>query len=153
MKQEVLVGLIVVTLITNVVLGIELYNVLNKPTAYGAVSSTSTTPTTSTVAPNSSFSGQFSYTFHLELHVKKGGKYIISVDFTYPDEVVIVYLENGETVTLTPTNQVGIINMHKGDITLTVLVSGKYYGEEPSAEEVFKSLNLTVTYYGGGEED
>ena len=153
MKQEVLVGLIVVTLITNVVLGIELYNALNKPTAYGAAYSTSTATSVPTITPNSSFTGQFSYTFHLELHVKKEGKYIISVSFAYPDEVVIIYLQNGRAVTLTPSDPVSIIHLHRGNTVLIVLVSGKYYGTEPSAEEVLKSLNLTVTYYEGEKNE
>lgn len=132
-----------VTLITNIFLGIMLYNALNRPTTYGATQSL--TSTTSTVPTSSSGStGYFSYNYVITFDIKMEGKYIIMANFAYPNEVVVIYLPNGETVTLTAESPFATVHLHKGHIELTVLVSGQYYGNEPGEEEILNSLNLTL---------
>ena len=155
MRQEILIGLVVVTLITNVVLGVELYNAVHKPITSGLTASTSFVSTTSIASTTSqngtSVSGQFSYEFTYHLHVDKEGKYLATVSFAYPDEVVLIYLPDGKVITLTPENPEGLIHLHEGEVTLKILVSGIYYGSKPSLTQVLNSLNLSITIYKGDD--
>ena len=154
-RQEILVGLVVVTLITNVALGVELYNAVHKPITNGLTASTSFVGTTSVTGPTSQngtpVSGQFSYVFPYHLYVDKDGKYLVTVSFAYTDEVVLIYLPNGKVITLTPENPDGIIHLHEGKVTLKILVSGVYYGSRPSLTQVLDSLNLSITNYNGDD--
>lgn len=153
MRQEILIGLVVVTLITNVVLGVELYNVVHRPVTSGLTTSTSFVSTTSigglTSQNGTSVSGQFSYESTYRLHVDKEGKYLVTVNFAYPDEVVLIYLPDGKAITLTPENPEGVIHLREGEVTLKILVSGIYYGSKPSLAQVLNSLNLSITNYNG----
>ena len=156
MKQEILVGLVVVTLITNVVLGVELYNAVHKPVTSGLTASTSYVSTTTssnvpTYKNGTQISGQFSYEFTYHLHVEKEGEYLVTVSFGYPDEVVLIYLPDGKAITLTPENPWGLIQLHKGEVTIRILVSGVYYGSKPSPTQVFGSLNLSISSYNGDD--
>ena len=156
MKQEILVGLVVATLITNVVLGVELYNAVYKPVTSGLTASTSYISTTTssnvpTYQNGTQISGQFSYEFTYHLHVKKEGEYLVTVSFAYPDEVVLIYLPDGKAITLTPENPEGLIHLHKGEVTLKILVSGVYSGSKPSPAQVFSSLNLSISRYNGDD--
>ena len=153
MRQEILVGLIVITLITNVVLGVELYNAVHKPVTSGLATTTSyVSTTTSSSGPTyqngTQVSGQFSYELTYHLHVTKEGEYLVTVSFAYPDEVVLIYIPDGKAITLTPENPEGLIHLDKGEVTLKVLVSGVYYGSKPSPAQVQDSLNLTINYEG-----
>ena len=150
-RQEILVGLVVVTLITNVVLGVELYNAVHKPITSGLTASTSLVSTKSVTSPTSqsgaSASGQFSYEFRYHLHVENEGKYLVTANFAYPDEVVLIYLPDGKVVTLTAEKPEGVVHLDSGEVTLKILVSGVYYGPKPSPTQVLESLNLTIISY------
>ena len=120
MRQEILVGLVVVTLITSVVLGVELYNAVHRPVTSGLIASTSFVSMTSIGSPTSqngtSFPGLFSYESTYHLHVDKEGKYLVTVNSAYPDEVVLIYLPDGKAITLTPENPEGVIHLREGEV-------------------------------------
>jgi len=144
-RTDLLVGLIVVTLAVNVVLGIELYNALNRPVTlgqsanatlpitviqgsnYSNVTKTATTTvntlTTTTSQPGSNENNVYNFTFLAEFDVDKGGTYEIIANMKYQDEVVVIHFSDGTTVTLTSQNPVALIHLDKGHYMVQVLVS------------------------------
>ena len=147
MRTDLLVGLIVVTLAVNVILGIELYNALNRPVTVGqsvnttlpitviqgsnynnvtkTVTTTTTvnTPTTTTSQPGSNESNVYNFTFVAEFDVDQGGTYEIIANTEYQDEVVVIHLPDGTTVTLTSQSPVALIHLNKGHYVVQVLAS------------------------------
>ena len=145
MRTDLLVGLIVVTLAVNVILGVELYNALNRPVTLGqsvnttlpitviqgsnynnvtkTVTTTVNTVTTTTSQPGSSESNVYNFTFVAEFDVDKGGTYEIIANLEYQDEVVVIHLPDGTTVTLTSQSPVALIHLDKGHYVVKVLVS------------------------------
>lgn len=145
MRTDLLVGLIVVTLAVNVVLGIELYNALNRPVTlgqsanatlpitviqgsnYSNVTKTATTTvntlTTTTSQPGSNESNVYNFTFSAELDVDKGGTYEIIANMKYQDEVIVIHFPDGTTVTLTSQSPVALIHLDKGHYVVQVFVS------------------------------
>jgi len=144
-RTDLLVGLIVVTLAVNLVLGIELYNALNRPVTlgqsanatlpitviqgsnYSNVTKTATTTvntlTTTTSQPGSNENNVYNFTFLAELDVDKGGTYEIIANMKYQDEVVVIHFPDGTTVTLTSQSPVALIHLDKGHYVVKVLVS------------------------------
>ncbi len=147
MRTDLLVGLIVVTLAVNVVLGIELYNALNRPVTLGqsvnttlpitviqgsnytnvtktvTTTTTANTVTTTTSQPGSNGSNVYNFTFLAELDVDEGGTYEIIANMKYQDEVVVVHFPDGTTVTLTSQSPVALIHLDRGHYVVQVLVS------------------------------
>ena len=145
MRTDLLVGLIVVTLAVNVILGIELYNALNRPVTlgqsanatlpitviqgsnYNNVTKTATTTvntlTTTTSQPGSNESNVYNFTFLAEFDVDKGGTYEIIANMKYQDEVIVIHFPDGTTVTLTSQSPVALIHLDKGHYVVQVLVS------------------------------
>ena len=147
MRTDLLVGLIVLTLAVNVVLGIELYNALNKPVIQGqsanttlpitviqgssynnvtkTVTTTTTvnTPTTTTSQPGSYDSNVYNFTFVAKFDVDQGGTYEIIANMKYQDEVVVIHFPDGTTVTLTSQSPVALVHLDKGRYVVQVLVS------------------------------
>jgi hypothetical protein len=144
-RTDLLVGLIIVTLAVNVILGIELYNALNRPVTlgqsanatlpitviqgsnYSNVTKTATTTvntlTTTTSQPGSNESNVYNYTFLAEFDVDKGGTYEIIANIKYQDEVIVIHFPDGTTVTLTSQSPVALIHLDKGHYVVQVLVS------------------------------
>ena len=145
MRTDLLVGLIIVTLAVNVILGIELYNALNRPVTlgqstnatlpitviqgsnYNNVTKTATTTvntlSTTTSQPGSNESKVYNFTFLVEFDVDKGGTYEIIANMKYQDEVVVIHFPDGTTVTLTSQSPVALIHLDKGHYVVQVLVS------------------------------
>jgi hypothetical protein len=144
-RTDLLVGLIIVTLAVNVVLGIELYNALNRPVTlgqsanatlpitviqgsnYSNVTKTATTTvntlTTTTSQPGSNESNVYNFTFSAEFDVDKGGTYEIIANMKYQDEVIVIRFPDGTTVTLTSQSPVALIHLDKGHYVVQVFVS------------------------------
>ena len=145
MRTDLLVGLIIVTLAVNVILGIELYNALNRPVTlgqsanatlpitviqgsnYSNVTKTATTTvntlTTTTSQPGSNESNVYNFTFLAEFDVDKGGTYEIIANMKYQDEVIVIHFPDGTTVTLTSQSPVALIHLDKGHYVVQVFVS------------------------------
>jgi hypothetical protein len=144
-RTDLLVGLIIVTLAVNVILGIELYNALNRPVTlgqsanatlpitviqgsnYSNVTKTATTTvntlTTTTSQPGSNESNVYNFTFLAEFDVDKGGTYEIIANMKYQDEVIVIHFPDGTTVTLTSQSPVALIHLDKGHYVVQVFVS------------------------------
>ena len=147
MRTDLLVALIVVTLAVNVILGIELYNALNRPVTLGqsanatlpitviqrsnynnvtktvTTATTVNTLTTTTSQPRSNEINAYNFTFLAELDVDRGGTYEIIAKMKYQDEVVVIHFPDGTTITLTSQNPVALIHLDKGHYVIEVLVS------------------------------
>ncbi len=166
MRTDLLVGLIVVTLAVNVVLGVELYNALNRPVTlgqsanatlpitviqgsnYSNVTKTATTTvntlTTTTSQPGSNESNVYNFTFSAELDVDKGGTYEIIANMKYQDEVVVIHFPDGTTVTLTSQSPVALIHLDKGHYVVQVLVSfvSKKHVNPKDLEDLIKIVQV-----------
>jgi len=165
-RTDLLVGLIVVTLAVNVVLGIELYNALNRPVMlgqsanatlpitviqgsnYSNVTKTATTTvntlTTTTSQPGSNESNVYNFTFSAEFDVDKGGTYEIIANMKYQDEVVVIHFPDGTTVTLTSQSPVALIHLDKGHYVVKVLVSfvSKKHVNPKDLEDLIKIVQV-----------
>jgi hypothetical protein len=165
-RTDLLVGLIVVTLAVNVVLGVELYNALNRPVTlgqsanatlpitviqgsnYSNVTKTATTTvntlTTTTSQPGSNESNVYNFTFSAELDVDKGGTYEIIANMKYQDEVVVIHFPDGTTVTLTSQSPVALIHLDKGHYVVQVLVSfvSKKHVNPKDLEDLIKIVQV-----------
>ncbi len=166
MRTDLLVGLIVVTLAVNLVLGIELYNALNRPVTlgqsanatlpitviqgsnYSNVTKTATTTvntlTTTTSQPGSNENNVYNFTFLAELDVDKGGTYEIIANMKYQDEVVVIHFPDGTTVTLTSQSPVALIHLDKGHYVVQVLVSfvSKKHVNPKDLEDLIKIVKV-----------
>ncbi|MCQ4336876.1 MAG: hypothetical protein NO130_05770 [Sulfolobales archaeon] len=172
MRTDLLVGLIVVTLAVNLVLGIELYNALNRPVTlgqsanatlpitviqgsnYSNVTKTATTTvntlTTTTSQPGSNENNVYNFTFLAELDVDKGGTYEIIANMKYQDEVVVIHFPDGTTVTLTSQSPVALIHLDKGHYVVKVLVS--FMSKEHVNPKDLKDLIKIVKVNNDGED-
>ena len=168
MRTDLLVGLIVVTLAVNLVLGIELYSALNRPVTLGQsanatlpitviqgsnydnVNKTVTTTTTvntlstTTSQPRSNESKVYNFTFLAEFDVDKGGTYEIIANMKYQDEVVVIHFPDGTTVTLTSQSPVALIHLDKGHYVVKVLVSflSKKHVNPKDLEDLIKIVKV-----------
>ncbi|MCG2888512.1 MAG: hypothetical protein L7H21_02875 [Sulfolobales archaeon] len=171
-RTDLLVGLIVVTLAVNLVLGIELYNALNRPVTlgqsanatlpitviqgsnYSNVTKTATTTvntlTTTTSQPGSNENNVYNFTFLAELDVDKGGTYEIIANMKYQDEVVVIHFPDGTTVTLTSQSPVALIHLDKGHYVVKVLVS--FMSKEHVNPKDLKDLIKIVKVNNDGED-
>jgi len=173
-RTDLLVGLIVVTLAVNVVLGVELYNALNRPVTLGqsvnttlpitviqgsnhnnvttTVTTTTTvnTVTTTTSQPGSNESNVYNFTFLAELDVDQGGTYEIIANMKYQDEVVVIHFPDGTTVTLTSQSPVALIHLDRGHYVVQVLVSFVSKGHVNPKD--LKNL-IKIVKVGNDEED
>jgi hypothetical protein len=167
-RTDLLVGLIIVTLAVNVILGIELYNALNRPVTLGqsanatlpitviqgssynnankTVNTTTTVNTLSTTTsqPGSNESNVYNFTFSAELDVDKGGTYEIIANMKYQDEVVVIHFPDGTTVTLTSQSPVALIHLDKGHYVVKVLVSfvSKKHVNPKDLEDLIKIVQV-----------
>jgi len=171
-RTDLLVGLIVVTLAVNLVLGIELYNALNRPVTlgqsanatlpitviqgsnYSNVTKTATTTvntlTTTTSQPGSNENNVYNFTFLAEFDVDKGGTYEIIANMKYQDEVVVIHFPDGTTVTLTSQSPVALIHLDKGHYVVQVLVS--FVSKKHVNPKDFRNLIKIVKVGDDGED-
>jgi hypothetical protein len=171
-RTDLLVGLIIVTLAVNVVLGVELYNALNRPVTlgqsanatlpitviqgsnYSNVTKTATTTvntlTTTTSQPGSNESNVYNFTFSAEFDVDKGGTYEIIANMKYQDEVVVIHFPDGTTVTLTSQSPVALIHLDKGHYVVQVLVS--FVSKKHVNPKDLKNLIKIVKVNNDGED-
>jgi len=173
-RTDLLVGLIVVTLAVNLVLGIELYNALNRPVTLGqsanatlpitviqgsnynnfnktaTTTTTVNTLTTTTSQPRSNGNNVYNFTFLAEFDVDKGGTYEIIANMKYQDEVVVIHFPDGTTVTLTSQSPVALIHLDKGHYVVKVLVS--FVSKKHVNPKDFRNLIKIVKVGNEGED-
>ncbi len=141
-------ALLVVTLVANVVLGIELYTALHPgSTAFsGKNVNTETVQQTSTVSPTETNSSTypFSFKFTYVFHFKEEGYYVVGINpnaSAFKSLFVIVQFKNGKTVELTLYNTSAIVHLEKEDKVATVFVTGVSYLNLTS-RDVMNYVNL-----------
>jgi hypothetical protein len=165
MRTELLVGLLAVTLVVNVILGIELYNVLNHPITLGSNSNatatqlnattatlitkqtnaTVTTTTVTTTATQAPQQQSYNFTYQADLEVTKSGYYEVSAHFAYRNEIVVITFPSGTTITLTAQSPTSTIYLNKGDYTITVYVS-LVSDHRVNQDQVWDSLHLKFKF-------
>jgi len=143
MKQNLIVALVVITLITNVILGIELYTVLH-PGTHGQVITQLNGSNVSIISKtNSSYSFSFKIKFNLKIH--NNGEYTIGIKPTgFKQLYIILQFKDGKTVELTLNNtQVQIYLTHK-DKDVVAFISGESY-ENLTEEQIINNIGLYIS--------
>nr|WP_238842166.1 hypothetical protein [Sulfolobus sp. E11-6] len=170
-RQTLLVGLVIVTLIVNVILGIELYYTLhNKPiqpvggipinvstvqiisqsssTVTNNTSETTASTATSTNSASSTITKQpqtysFSFKAKFEIHVKDHGIYVVGIkpNTTFAQLYVILYFEDGQVVTLNLNQTYANVTMKEDDVKITAYIYGKSY-ENLTPQQILNDIGL-----------
>lgn len=148
MRQSVLLALLAITLAVNVILGAEMY-VLTHPHVSGAspvyVNYSAVNETKAVTVSNGT---SFSYEYGLTLSFPNKGVYTLSISpVGFKSLYVVVYLDDGRTLTLSLNKTGAHIIVDEKEIHMTVYVTGVYEGV-PTPQVVFKSLNLSYQYLG-----
>ncbi|MGC9105103.1 MAG: hypothetical protein ACP5HQ_01565 [Thermoprotei archaeon] len=178
MRSELLVGLLVVTLVANVILGIELYNALYHPVTLGSnpnatatqgnvttatliskqvganetATATSTATTAVVTTPGTSRERSYNFTFQADLEVGRSGSYEVSSHFAYPGEIVVITFPDGTVVTLTAQNPASTVYLKKGEYSITIYVS--FVSDRGvSQDQVWDSLHLKFVLQHGHEAE
>lgn len=167
MNQNLLVALLIITLVVNVILGVELYSVLHPPSnainvthSSQLLSSTSNSGSTVIMTMNTSYSNtsvevySFSYTIHAHIHVREEGKYVIQIQPTgFKELFIVIYFPDGKAVELSLNNTQAIVELDKkGDITITLYIYGESY-MNLTEEQVLQNINLNITAISESESD
>ncbi|MEM3292284.1 MAG: hypothetical protein QXY60_06070 [Saccharolobus sp.] len=157
-RQTLLVGLVLITLIVNVVLGIELYYALHRQSQpIGQVpinisglqivssSNVSTSSMTKPVKTNVTYS--FSFQVKFKIHVKDRGIYIVGIkpDKTFAQLYVLLYLENGQVVSLNLNHTSANVTIKDKDVTVVAYISGSSY-ENLSPQQIFNDIGLYLKF-------
>ena len=166
-RQRLLISLVLITLIVNVVLGIELYYALHRPSQPIAqtplnisglqiiTSNTSTTTTTmsttkilsSSTTTTSLSLYNFSFKVKFKLHVNKRGVYIIGIkpNTTFASLYILIYFDNGNTVTLSLNHTTANITFYDKEVEAVMYVEGSAY-QNLTPTEILKDLGLYLKF-------
>lgn len=173
MKQSLIISLLIITLIVNVTLGIELYTVLHKSSQpNGSVplnvsqiqvltNSTLTKTITTTITQTSSESTTHSssqsntsskvYNFYIKVHFKfkviQEGVYIIGIkpNVTFISLYVLLYFDDGKTVSLSLNNSYSNVTFKDTEIEVTAYIYGSTY-ENLSSTQIVQDLGLYLQF-------
>ncbi|MCI2413900.1 MAG: hypothetical protein MPF33_01410 [Candidatus Aramenus sp.] len=143
MRQNLLVALLVVTLVANVVLGIELYTALHPGTS-ALPGNSGTTFTSQPAHVNSTPEYSFSYKFVYVFHVKGEGEYVVGIKpnaSLFQSLYVIIQFKNGKTVELTLYNTSVLVHLEKENRVAVVFVTGVSY-QNVSPQDILNYVNL-----------
>jgi len=174
-RQTLIISLLLITLIVNVVLGIELYYALHKSsqpvaqtplniselqietsnTSTVVTTTTTTIPTltstkSSTTSPTTTTSSSlynFSFKVKFKLHVDKKGVYIIGIkpNITFASLYVLIYFDNGNTVVLSFNHTTANITFSDKNIIVTAYIEGSAY-QNLTPAEVLGDLGLYLKF-------
>ncbi len=145
MRQNLLVALLVVTLVANVVLGIELYNALHPgTTAFPGPGNSGTSYTSQPAHVNTTPEYSFSYKFVYVFHIEREGEYVVGIKpnaSLFQSLYVIIQFKNGKTVELTLYNTSVLVHLEKEDRVAIVFVTGVSY-QNVSSQDIMNYVNL-----------
>ena len=174
-RQKLIISLLLITLIVNVVLGIELYYALHKPsqpiaqtplnisglqietsntstltTTTATTIPTSTTTKSSTISPTTATSPSlynFSFKVKFKLHVDKKGVYIIGIkpNITFASLYVLIYFDDGNTVVLSLNHSTANITFSDKNIEVTAYIEGSAY-QNLTPTEILDDLGLYLKF-------
>jgi len=147
MKQNLLVGLLVLTLAVNVTLGYELYS-LNHASSTHAVApvvfeNVTVYPGQNTTAEDNLTLHPFYYKYGVLLKFPQKGEYLVGINGTvFPGEAILVQLEDGQSVLLNQNATQGKVIVDDNVIQATIIISGLYSGSAPSPQLVLQDVGL-----------
>ena len=166
-RLTLLIGLLVITLIVNVALGIELYYALHgssQPIAQTPLnisglqiitSNTSTTTITrsTTTALSSSTTStslslhSFSFKVKFKLHINKKGIYIIGIKpkAAFGSLYVLIYFNNGNAVILTLNHTTANITFYHKEVEAIMYVEGSTY-QNLTPTQILQDLGLYLKF-------
>jgi len=159
-RQVLLASLVIVTLIVNIVLGIELYYALhraNQPisqvpinvsnvqivSSSNSVQTSNTQTSTSTLSTNTSTLYSFSFTAKLKVHVKDKGLYLVGIKpkINFSQLYIVLYFEDGNVVTLNLNHTSSNVSINDKEVEITIYISGKAY-QNLTYQEVLNGIGL-----------
>ena len=162
-RLTLIVALLIVTLVVNVILGIELYYALHKPSQPIAeslnisglqiITSSTTSPlpslTSSTISSASTTQPLYNFSFKVKfkLHLREKGVYIIGIkpNITFASLYVLIYFDDGNTVILTLNHTMANVTFDEKEIKAIVFIQGSIY-QNLTPEEIFQDLGLYVKF-------
>lgn len=169
-RQTLLISLVLITLIVNIVLGIELYYALHRPSqsisqvpvnisglelitsnTTSTVTHTATSASTTSISTTSTESNvtySFSFKAKFKIHVRERGIYLIGIspnNNTFAQLYIILYFEDGQVVSLNLNHTSANITIDDKEIEVTAYISGKsYYNMSP--QEVLDNIRLYLKF-------
>ena len=166
-RQTLIISLLLITLIVNVVLGIELYYALHKssqPVAQTPLNisglqivtsntSTLTTTLSKTITTSPSLYN-FSFKVKFKLHVDKKGVYIIGIkpNVTFASLYMLIYFDDGNTVLLTLNHTTSNVTFHDKNIEVTAYIEGSTY-QNLTPSEVLADLGLYLKFVSAASQN
>jgi len=165
-RLTLIVALLIVTLVVNVILGIELYYALHKPSQPIAeslnisglqviTSSTTTTTSSTTTSLTTTIQPLYNFSFKVKfkLHLREKGVYIIGIKpkITFASLYVLIYFDNGNTVILTLNHTMANVTFDEKEVEAIVFVQGSAY-QNLTPEEIFQDLGLYVEFVSPNED-
>jgi len=149
-----------------VILGIELYYALHKPSQPIAeslnisglqiiTSSSTTTLSSSTVTLTTEASPLYNFSLKVEfkLHLREKGEYIIGIKqkISFASLYVLIYFDNGNTVILTLNHTYANVAFDEKEVEAILFVQGSAY-QNLTPEEIFQDLGLYVEFVSPNED-
>ncbi len=150
MRQNLLVALIVITLITNVILGIELYTTLH-PSLHSQVITQLNGSNLSIISQNNStYSFSFKIKFNLKIH--HDGNYIIGIKpVGFKQLYIILQFKDGKTIELTLNNTQAQIYLTHKDKEVVAFISGESY-QNLTEKQIINNIGLYITSYDSSDD-
>ena len=147
MKQNLLVGLLVLTLAVNVTLGYELYSLNHTSSAHAVApvvfENVTVYPGQNTTAEGNLTLHPFYYKYGVLLKFPQKGEYLVGINGTvFPGEAILVQLEDGQSVLLNQNVTQGKVIVNDNVIHATIIISGLYSGSAPSPQLVLQDVGL-----------
>ena len=147
MKQNLLVGLLVLTLAVNVTLGYELYSLNHASSAHAVApvvfENVTVYPGQNTTAEGNLTLHPFYYKYGVLLKFPQKGEYLVGINGTvFPGEAILVQLEDGQSVLLNQNVTQGKVIVNDNVIHATIIISGLYSGSAPSPQLVLQDVGL-----------
>ncbi|WP_252897025.1 hypothetical protein, partial [Metallosphaera hakonensis] len=150
MRQNVLIGITVIVLISNVFLGYELYTTVHpqQTSAITPIYLNGTSVLNQTKIITITNGTGFSYEYRISLTFPKEGVYDLGINpHGFESLYVLIYQDDGNTVSLSLNNTKAQFIVDDLKIPVTVYVSG-VFNQTPSSQSVFDSLGLYYQYVG-----
>jgi len=147
MKQNLLVGLLVLTLAVNVTLGYELYSLNHASSTHAAApvvfENVTVYPGQNATAEGNLTLHPFYYKYGVLLKFPQKGEYLVGINGTvFPGEAILVQLEDGQSVLLNQNVTQGKVIVNDNVIHATIIISGLYSGSAPSPQLVLQDVGL-----------
>ncbi|ABP95353.1 MULTISPECIES: hypothetical protein [Metallosphaera] len=150
MRQNLLIGITIVVLISNIFLGYELYVTTHpqQTSASTPISISGLTVYNNTKIITVTNGSGFSYEYKFNLSFPKTGIYYIGINpHGFSSLYVLIYLDDGNSISLTLNNTKAQFTAEDRNFQVTMFVSG-VLNESPTPQTVIELLGLYYQYVG-----